>query len=98
MERKILRRFRQFDFVNVDGFRAVPRQDFLGFGFFLRRSDSDQISGGSNWTAAIYGQHAFASLIAINFEHSMFAPEVLGILSATLSTIGLRIFTVRRFA
>jgi hypothetical protein len=41
MERKILRRFRQFDFVNVDGFRAVPRQDFLGFGFFLRRSDSD---------------------------------------------------------
>jgi hypothetical protein len=41
MERKILRRLRQLDFVNMDGFRAVPRQDFLGFGFFLRRSDSD---------------------------------------------------------
>ena|ERR1700730_1827707 len=40
MERKILRRFRQFDFVNVDGFGAMPCQNFLGFGFFLRRSDS----------------------------------------------------------
>jgi hypothetical protein len=40
MERKILRRFRQFDFVNVDGFPAVPRQNFLGFGFFLRGADS----------------------------------------------------------
>src|SRR6202171_769377 len=40
MERKILWPFRQFDFVDVDGFRAVPRQNFLGFGFFLRGSDS----------------------------------------------------------
>jgi hypothetical protein len=40
MEREILWSFRQFDFVNVNGFRAVPRQNFLGFGFFFRRSDS----------------------------------------------------------
>src|ERR1700676_804800 len=38
-ERKIVRRFRQFDFVDVDGFRAVPQQDFLGQSFCLGRPD-----------------------------------------------------------
>jgi hypothetical protein len=40
MERKILRRFRQFDFVNVDGFGAMPRQNFLSFGFLLGGLDA----------------------------------------------------------
>jgi len=40
MERKVLRPFRQLDFVNVDGFTAVPHQNFLGFGLLLRGSDS----------------------------------------------------------
>jgi hypothetical protein len=39
MERKIVRFSRQFDFMNVDGLPAVPGQDFLGFGFFLRRAN-----------------------------------------------------------
>jgi hypothetical protein len=28
-----------------------------------------------SWTAAIYGQHAFASLIAINFRHCNIRPR-----------------------
>jgi hypothetical protein len=44
MERKILRRFSQFDFVNVDGFPAVSGQNFLGFGFFLGDRTRTQIS------------------------------------------------------
>jgi hypothetical protein len=28
-----------------------------------------------SWTAAIYGQHAFASLIAINFRHRNIRPR-----------------------
>src|ERR1700731_556441 len=40
MERKILPRLRQLDFANMDGFSAVPQQNFLSFGLLLRRSDS----------------------------------------------------------
>jgi hypothetical protein len=40
MERKILRRFRQFNFVNVEGLGAMPRQKFLSFGFLLGGMDA----------------------------------------------------------
>jgi hypothetical protein len=40
MERKILRPFRQLDFVNVDSFCTVSKQKFLSFGFLLLRMDA----------------------------------------------------------
>lgn len=40
MQRNILRRFRQFDFVNVDGLGAMPRQNFLSLGFLLGEMDA----------------------------------------------------------
>lgn len=48
MERKILRSFRQFDFVNVDGFPTMPDQHFLCMGFLFGRSNAhpDQKSVG----------------------------------------------------
>jgi CRP/FNR family nitrogen fixation transcriptional regulator len=50
-----------------------------------------------SWTAAIYGQHAFASLIAINFRHCNIRPPLF--CDGTASSVAaLRIFTVRRFA
>ena len=41
VQRKILGRFRQIDFMDVDGFRAMPNQDFLGGGLHLRRPDTN---------------------------------------------------------
>ena len=41
MQWKILGRFRQIDFVYVDGFRAMPNQDFLGGGLHLRGPNTD---------------------------------------------------------
>jgi hypothetical protein len=41
VQRKILRRFRQIDLVDMDGFRAMPNQDFLGGGLRLRGPDTN---------------------------------------------------------
>ena len=40
MERKVLRPFRQLDFVNVDGFCTVSQQNFLSLGFLLLGLDA----------------------------------------------------------
>jgi hypothetical protein len=39
VERKIFRPFRELNFVNMDGFPAMPHQNFLSSGFLFRRSD-----------------------------------------------------------
>jgi hypothetical protein len=41
VQRKILGRFRQIDFVDMDGFRAMSKQDLLGDGLNLRGPDTD---------------------------------------------------------